>query len=543
MRTKISLYLLSATVFAASCSLDRTPYDALPSTDLEKIEGSVEAISLGNYSRLKAWTNNWHRVTEYPGDNVALSGTTTDNLFYSYNYQRLVTNSRVNDFWEQSYKNIVGTNIVLEKLEEGSSVENDQLIAENLYLRSMLYFYLTNVFGRPYTQGTENLAVPLKLSSDVNENPPRATVGEVYAQIESDLLKAESLFTAEKSNVYASKEAAQALLARVYLYKNQNEEAIAYANKVINSGKYNLLSTSDLPNLSAKMPEDNSETIFAIKFVKDTDYTDPWYSVGSMYATIQGTGWGEMYASRSYLEMVRAYPTDKRNSFILPVVEDAGVTMAYYVDDNFTYQGVPVTKNGDDYRYSDNGTTKTLGKRSNGAGDFIYSIEIGGKTRSVLIDKKLAARNGHLKYFITKTSGQEGQPQLWSPIISRLAELYLIRAEANAKLGNQQSAIDDVNLIRKRAGIPEAGLYSLATLGNMSVLDVVMKERQLELAWEGHRKFDVFRNQQPMDRRYPGTHLTGANPKSLIEPGSADIIEYIPENQITISGGVLVQNP
>src|SRR5690606_11561209 len=154
----------------------------------------------------------------------------------------------VNDFWEQSYKNIVGTNIVLEKLEEGSSVENDHLIAENLSLRSMLYFYLTNVFGRPYTQGTENLAVPLKLSSDVNENPPRATVGEVYAQIESDLLKAESLFTAEKSNVYASKEAAQALLARVYLYKNQNEKAIAYANKVINSGKYNLLSTSDLPN-------------------------------------------------------------------------------------------------------------------------------------------------------------------------------------------------------------------------------------------------------------------------------------------------------
>src|SRR5690606_37666467 len=153
------------------------------------------------------------------------------------------------------------------------------------------------------------------------------------------------------------------------------------------------------------------------------------------------------------------------------------------------------TKNGDDYRYSDNGTTKTLGKRSNGAGDFIYSIEIGGKTRSVLIDKKLAARNGHLKYFINKTSGQEGQPQLWSPIISRLAELYLIRGDANGKLGNQQSAIDDVKLIRNRAAILEAGLYSLDTLGIMSVLDVVMKERQLELAWEGHRKFDVFRNQ------------------------------------------------
>lgn len=543
MKTKISVYLLSAALLASSCSLDRTPYDALPSTDLDKIEGSVEAITLGNYSRLKDWTNNWHRVAEYPGDNVALSGTTTDNLFYSYNYQRLVTNSRVNDFWEQSYKNIVGTNIVLEKLEEGSSAENDQLIAENLYLRSMLYFYLTNIFGRPYTQGPDNLAVPIKLSSDVNENPPRATVGEVYAQIEADLLKAETLFTTEKSNVFASREAAQALLARVYLYMNENEKALTYAEKVISSGKFSLLSTADLPNLSAKMPEDNSETIFAIKFVKDTDYTNPWYSVGSMYATIQGTGWGEMYASRPYLELVRTYPTDRRNSFILPVVEDEGVTMAYYVDDNYTYQGVAVTPDGDDYRYSENGTTKTLLKESNGAGDYIYSIQIGGKTRSVLIDKKLAARNGHLKYFITKSSGQEGQAQLWSPIISRLAELYLIRAEANAKLGNTQKALDDVNLLRQRAGIPEAGLYSTSNLGNLTVLDVVLQERQLELAWEGHRKFDVFRNDRTMDRRYPGTHLSGANPKSLIEPQSTDIVEYIPEAQITISGGVLVQNP
>jgi hypothetical protein len=543
MKTKISVYLLSAALLASSCSLDRTPYDALPSTDLDKIEGSVEAITLGNYSRLKDWTNNWHRVAEYPGDNVALSGITTDNLFYSYNYQRLVTNSRVNDFWEQSYKNIVGTNIVLEKLEEGSSAENDQLIAENLYLRSMLYFYLTNIFGRPYTQGADNLAVPIKLSSDVNENPPRATVGEVYAQIEADLLKAETLFTTEKSNVFASREAAQALLARVYLYMNENEKAITYAEKVISSGKFSLLSTNDLPNLSAKMPEDNSETIFAIKFVKDTDYGSPWATVGSMYATIQGAGYGEMYASRPYLELIRTYPSDRRNSFILPVVEDEGVTMAYYVDDNYTYQGVAVTPDGDDYRYLENGTTKTLLKESNGAGDYIYSIQIGGKTRSVLIDKKLAARNGHLKYFITKSSGQEGQAQLWSPIISRLAELYLIRAEANAKLGNTQKALDDVNLLRQRAGIPEAGLYSTSNLGNLTVLDVVLQERQLELAWEGHRKFDVFRNDRTMDRRYPGTHLSGANPKSLIEPQSTDIVEYIPETQITISGGVLVQNP
>src|SRR5690606_8939180 len=541
---KLSKYIIAIGLFTSSCSLDRTPYDALPADDLDKIQGSVESITLGNYSRLKDWVNNWHRVVEYPGDNVALSGTTTDNLFYSYNYQRLVTNARVNDFWEQSYKNIVGTNIVIEKLQEGESMENDQLIAENLYLRAMLYFYLTNVFGRPYAQGTENLGVPIKLTSDVNENPPRATVGEVYEQIEADLLKAESLFNTTKANVYASAEAAQALLARVYLYKEENEKAKEYADKVINSGRFSLLSTADLPNLSVKMPEDNSETIFAIKFVKDADYPDNgWYTVGSMYATIQGSGWGEMYASRPYLELVRKYPSDRRNSFIDPSIKSPGVTMAYYVNDNYAYQGVAVTKSGDDYRYTENGSQKTLVKKSNGAGDYEYSINIGGKTRSVLIDKELDDRNGYLKYFINKCSGQEGQAHLWSPIISRLAEMYLIRAEANTKLGNTTAALEDVNLIRKRACIPDAGLYTSANLGNKAILDIVLEERQLELAWEGHRKFDVFRNNKTLDRRYPGTHLSGANPKATIAPTSPDIVDYIPESQIVISGGVLEQNP
>ncbi len=101
----------------------------------------------------------------------------------------------------------------------------------------------------------------------------------------------------------------------------------------------------------------------------------------------------------------------------------------------------------------------------------------------------------------------------------------------------------DVNVIRTRAGIPTPGLWTSANLGSLTAMDVVMQERQLELNLEGHRKFDVFRNGLTMDRRYPGTHLSGSNPFYTIPSTSKDVIEYIPEQQIIVSKGVLVQNP
>jgi len=545
---KKSLYILAsfAVLGLTSCDLDYEPYDKLPEGQIDQLQGSIENITVGNYSLLKGWVENWHRVTEYPGDNVALSGTTTDNLMYNYNYKRIVNNSRVNNYYFYSYKIIAGTNTVLSRINEGTSPVNDQLIAENLYLRSLVYFYLTNVFGRPYNQSpSTNLAVPLKLSDNPTENLPRNTVKEVYDQIISDLTKAENLINDPgRRKIYASKEAIQALLARIYLYKEDYPKAKEYADKVINSGQFTLLSTDKYKDFAVDIPENNSENIFSIKFLKDTDYPDNgWYTIGSMYSNVAGSGWGEMYASRKYLELVRKYPEDVRYSLIQPVVVDQDELHAYYVNNEYKYESVIVTQNGDDYTYVVNGVSHNLIKRSNGAGAFQYFITINGQEKTVLIDKKLDNRNGYLKYYILKCSGQEGQGQLWSPVVSRLSEMYLIRAEVNAKTGNTQAALNDINVIRTRAGIPTAGLWTTANLNGLTAFDVVMQERQLELAWEGHRKFDVFRNGLTMERQYPGTHLSGASPYYTISSTANEIVEYIPEQQIILSNGVLVQNP
>ncbi|WP_407482166.1 RagB/SusD family nutrient uptake outer membrane protein [Elizabethkingia meningoseptica] len=547
---KFFLAIISFTVI--SCNVDRSPFDAKESDDVLSNSTGLKSITLGNYALLKGdasgggFFNNLYRVGEYGGDNIDISGTTTDEFFYYYNYRSIKNNGRSNVIWNAGYKTIVGANRAILKFAEGKDDTTDQLLGENYFLRAYVYFSLVNVFAKPYNQGRQNLGVPLKISDDVNDLPGRATVGEIYDQIVKDLLKAEQLMTQDKGNIYASKFAAEALLSRVYLYMEDNMKSIEYADKVINAGKYTLLSTTELPLYATKAPEINSETIFAFKYNKDGDYSDGWYTIGSMYANIQNVGWGEMYASSTYLDLINQNPKDARAKFIQPRYLDKDSQVVYWVQKGtnasgavtYTYQIQKLTnKNGGQYFTYNNAEYKVqsevLPNKTN-----TYFINADGTKINVTVDYNLDKRNGYPKFYILKCSLQDGVPQLWSPVIVRLAEMYLNRAEAYAKQGNTAAALADVNVIRTRAGIP---VYSSVPAG-MTILDVVLQERRLELAFEAQRKYDVFRNKQTLDRSYPGTHLNGNNPFYTVPYTSNRTIEYIPEQQILIQPN-LVQNP
>jgi hypothetical protein len=131
---------------------------------------------------------------------------------------------------------------------------------------------------------------------------------------------------------------------------------------------------------------------------------------------------------------------------------------------------------------------------------------------------------------------------LSSPIVLRLAEMYLIKAEAFAKIpGMEAEAIEMVNLIRERAGLSGDQLFSTSDLkGYASVLDVVLDERRLELAWEGHRSFDLFRNSRPMDRS--SVQPFGWSGPRLVLPTANSIVHLIPETEMALNPN-LVQNP
>ncbi|WP_407534986.1 RagB/SusD family nutrient uptake outer membrane protein [Elizabethkingia miricola] len=548
---KIFISFVTLTVLVG-CNIDRTPYNSKESDVVLGDATGLRSITLGNYALLKGdasgggFFNNLYRVGEYGGDNIDISGTTTDQFFYYYNYRSIKNNGRSNIIWNNGYKAIVGANRAIIKFAEGKDTETDQLLGENYFLRAYVYFSLVNVFGKPYNQGASNLGVPLKLSDDVNDLPARATVGAVYDQVVKDLQKAEQLMTVDKGNVYASKEAAQALLSRVYLYMENNDKTIEYADKVINSGKYSLLSTTELPLYSTKTPENNQETIFAFKYNKDGDYTDGWYTIGSMYANIQNVGWGEMYASASYLDLINQNPKDARLKFISPKYADPKTQAVYWVQKgnnasgavtyNYKFQKT-FQKNGSTYFTMDGVDyqvqTEVTPNKTN-----YYFVNSGGSKTYVTLDYDMDKRNGYPKFYILKCSLQEGVPQLWSPVVVRLAEVYLNRAEAYAKKGNVGSALADVNIIRTRAGIP---VYISVSAG-MTLLDTVLQERRLELAFEAQRKYDVFRNKLNMNREYPGTHLNGDNPFYTVPYTNNRIIEYIPEQQIQIQPN-LIQNP
>ncbi|MDX8340683.1 RagB/SusD family nutrient uptake outer membrane protein [Draconibacterium sp. IB214405] len=484
----VCLVIVSGVV---GCNLNYQPYDGIPESELKEDIIGLNGATVGNYNYLKDsyYQRNFHFFGEYGGDNVSLSGTTSDHLFYCYNYQHFPAMNTTSNFWEKAYQLIVGCNKVILSIDDSASDELRQLKGENLFLRAQTLFHLTNTFGRPYYQSPEtNLGVPIKLDDNVVNVPARGTVKEVYEQIIADLLQAEALMGSERENVYGSKEVAQAMLSRVYLYMsgtpenpdiNYAQKAKDYANKVIDSGRYHLEETEEFKTYFRKLPEQNTETIFAVKHTIDVDDRG-WGSIGSMYNHIESQGWGEMYASEPYRELLDENPEDARHAFIEPQYESDGIT--------------------------------------------------------------LKERNGYPIYYINKFSMQEERPTLSSPVYLRLAEMYLNRAEANAKLGLNEEAIEDVNLIRSRAGLSGDALYSTDDLkGRASVFDVVLEERRLELAFEAQRKWDIFRNGLTLDRNYPGTHEQG-DALLFVPPDHRRVVFYIPEAQILVQEN-LVQNP
>ena len=599
MKLKYTLGALVAAFALAGCSLDVNMYDGVTGEDVTA--RNIVELSQGSYSMLKydgGLIDNGYYFWAYGADDLSWGGTSTDTKFDIYDYSRNI-NSAVTEYaWELGYRTIGNCNKVIEMgAELGANITDEEkvIVGENYYLRALSYFLLVNEFAQPYSNNpTQNPGLPLKLTSDPNDLPQsRSTVAKIYDQVVKDLQDAITYMTlptgmSPKNSCYATKEAAQALLARVYLYMENWDGAWTMANDVINSGRFELLKGDDYKIYPQFIPEENSETIFAVRRTKQKDDSEAG-RMGGLYIQVDDKGWEEMYASAPYLNLLelhldaQGYPKDLRSGFITKRYVEDGTDISKYpitgnpernykdwtfvyaakqagANANYEYRQISVTKQNDGTyamgaEDAANFQSATIQSEPYNLGTRYYvqasdGTKYIGRIEPRVYDARTLRKKESmfLVYAINKCSYQEKYFHLWSPIISRLAEMYLIRAEANLeKGGDTQTTLDDVNVIRKRAGIPGWTLENIQTAENGQPKDIhkiIEEERMLEFAWEGLRRFDVFRWRHTLDRKYPGGHTLRQGDRYLEIPyNSPSVCEYIPQAQYDAYPYDLGQNP
>ena len=570
MKTK-ALYLFAAVGLmfgVSSCSLDVVPSDELNS---EVLLGSAEGAKLvmdGCYAMMKdeveflgyasgnCYARHYFQLSEFPADNICLSAHTTDPLYEATAHMMTDGLKNVGTIWMVGYKIIYMTNTVIETLKEDNP-DTKQLLGEAYFMRGLMHLHMVTLYAKPYTFGRDNIGVPLRTSTN-SENTVRNPVGEVYDQIVSDLRKAADLMGKSRGNAgYPCKEAALGVLSRVYLYMEEYDKCIDAVNEALNGASPASKLDADYANyfINAKT---SPETLFCIAHETTDDRGQS--SIGSMYLK-DGIGWGEIYPSDPIKYLYERYPDDLRyTAFCIP--QFSGKTTSGGDDLWKVYVTIPATGEADpktphiyaafnliddgagNYSFKDGATTYNVEKRmvkGNGVADpsgeyFEYHVNYGGQDCLCRINKDVTLRTGFTvpMIYITKFSYQDGNPMLSSPVLCRWGEVILNRAEAYAHKKDAAKALEDVNVIRTRAGIPT--FASETEHGYDNAFQIVMDERRMELAWEGHRLFDMIRNKLDMDRRY-----AGAQPFEVV-PYDREHLQYpIPNNEWTVSG--IQQNP
>ncbi len=565
MKTK-ALYLtvaLGMMLGFSSCNLDYFPSDEMNSDLLLQDAKGAEYIMNGCYALMKdeveflgyssgnCYIRHYTQLTEYPSDNICLSAHSEDPFYEANSYQMNDGLKNVGTLWMVAYKIICMSNTVIATLDEEDS-NSHQLLGEAYFVRALMHLHMVTMFAKPYHMDErDNLGVPLRTSTS-SAVTIRNSVGEVYDQIVLDLKKAASLMGKSRGNTgYPSHDAALGLLSRVYLYMEDYDNCIATVNEMLNGATPASKLDADLATYFQHTKE-SSETLFCVAHETADDRGQS--SIGSMFLK-DGIGWGEVYPSFPLLYLYERYPEDIRyKDLIIPQYKGTDDMYVYYPDPESIGESGSVLlkkKLTDDgagnYSFVDGGKTINVEKRKvNGeakaddAGEYFeYFVTLNGKDYQALVKKELILRTGYSfpMIFNKKYCYQDGNPMLSSPVLCRWGEVILNRAEAYARTNQNDKALADVNAIRKRAGIPDEGMFSTTNLhGYDNVINVVMDERRLELAFEGFRMFDVFRNKKDMDRRYPGIH-----PWKVV-PYTEPHIQYpIPNNEWTVSG--ISQNP
>nr|WP_299387633.1 RagB/SusD family nutrient uptake outer membrane protein [Allomuricauda sp.] len=335
--SKLLIVFLSIPIII-SCEdhLDVVPEDNVASNTVFGSLVTIDGAMVGVYSLNQSGdlNGNPQLMGDFMADDVKFVGS-FPSLQEIRDYETLATNASIDNIWFDAYQLIGAANNIIANLPEVSAEDvvgltegtKTQLVGEAKFLRGLTYLTLVNLFAQPYqfSDGT-NLGVPLvsepfeggDISDFQNE---RSTVNEVHSFIEQDLMDAVAALP-ETNGVRATSGAAKALLARLYLYREQWDQAADMANQVITSGVYTLASDYDFY-------DDNPESAENIFVAVNTPTDGPQESTGSdevyvnFYNPAPG-GRGDAPFSQDLIDAFAAEPGDRRFDELSQAATDAG---------------------------------------------------------------------------------------------------------------------------------------------------------------------------------------------------------------------------
>lgn len=367
--------------------------------------------------------------------------------------------------WRGFYRIVARANDIIENAPKFSADYNpttntqeqlDIIVGQAHFLRAFAYFHMVRLWGEEsYQIDSTRLSIPLILKVATSREEmmvPRASVGKVYTQIIQDLETAEALvpdFWDDNNIARVSKYAIKGYLGQVYLYIGDNVKAQLYFEEVINEGGYDLVPFDKYEDLFQGRYEFSEESLWELNYSVDMEQNIWENGLGSgigLTLAPPGRGWSNCTPHGVNIER---FGSDPRLQ-ICTIAPDELVADA---DGNMTAAGIS--------EFNETG----------------HSFK-----KYVPMD-----------YSVLSTNRNSGI----NVLMMRLADVYLMYAEVLNHQGNDVTASEYMNKVRRRAygfnpDSPEPSV-DYAGLTGIQLRDTIREERFRELFAEGHRWYDIVR--------------------------------------------------
>ena len=483
--TAILLSLIIMTGSSCKKFLKEDPKNLVAITNFYQTENDAVSAVNAIYAYLNS-TSSGSTAGVYHSTFWAMAGLASDEMFSEQvfapdldqigKFTEGPVNASIQETWTMHYKAITIANIALARIPaiQMDVVLRTRLINEAHFLRGLLYFDMVRMFGK----------IPLVLKENEPLTPTPASVDDIYNQIIIDLVAAEDLpdnYPSGAGRGRATKGAAKAILAKVYLTLGKWQECADLCKQIIDSNQYALW--DDFADVFKIANRGGKEAIFSVGF-GDAGGAIIFWEVGQFN--------------------VRLLP---------PQLSVEGVQNA---------QGwqLPTQNLYDSYEAGDRRRAVT----------FITQIDNpNGSTTTI---------RPYIQKYWDRAAEPEGNGSTNDYPVIRYADVLLMYAEASNELGNSSEAHKYINMVRKRARF-DGSVYRNAVpdyvnLSQQEFRAAVLKERRLEFVAEGQRWFDLVRT-KTLETLVPIA-------KPGITPTQKNYLFPIPQNEIDLNPN-LVQNP